>query len=125
MEYTVIGGFRTNSTLIYVHKEKCLFLKKNERNSNRTYICYQAVLSKRQLRDEDHTKCTACVVIGKNGECFRNKIQHTSHRNHRSIYADLCSIENMKNKCDFIKNNLPISGSKISVKEIFCEEIAA
>lgn len=124
MEYSIIEGHREGSKLIYIHREKCLYLKQNERGGKRTYICYQKVLSKRQLDGEDHTKCTACVVIGRNDECFRNKTHHTSHKNHRGIYDSLCSIKNMKNKCLLIQNNFPLSGRKISAKEIFCEEIA-
>lgn len=123
MEYSIIEGHRTGSRLVYVHKEKFLYMKKNERGGKRTYICYQKVLSGRERIGEDHTKCSACVIIDKNEICWRNSIHHTNHQNHRTIYNDLCSLKVMKNACEFIRDNLTISAAKISTQEIFHSEI--
>lgn len=124
MEYHVVQGHRLGSQLIYIPKEKFLYLKKNERSGKRTFICYQSVLSVRQRDGEDHTKCTACVIIGKNDECWRNRIHHSVHQNHRRIFDDLRSLNNMKSTCQFLRDNLTISAEKISAKEIYSTEMA-
>lgn len=123
MEYCIIRGYRGESKLVYVPKEKYLYLKKNERSGNRTYICYQKVLLARERKYEDHTKCNAVVIIDKQGNCWKGKSHHTSHQNHRSIYNDLISLNSMKDTCQFLHDKAPASAHKIPLTEIIATEL--
>lgn len=120
MEYCIIQGYRGESKLVYVPKERFIYLKKNERSGNRTYICYQKVLLARKRKNEDHTKCNAVVIIDKHGNCRQGKSHHTSHQNHRSIYNDLRSLNSMKATCRLIQDKAP---HKIPLAEIISTEL--
>lgn len=125
-EYMFIKGHR-GAELLYVPSEKCLYVKKNERNGKQYYICYQTILSKERkikkgIADNiDCSKCTARVFLNKRKQCWRNKIAHTLHKDHQVIVEDLRSLDAMKRDCKMLKRNLaiPSASRKVNAREIY------
>lgn len=123
MEFSYIQGFH-GSTLLYIHEEKHLFMKTNDRNGRTEYICYEVALSKEKYRyEEPKIKCNARASTKQN-MCKRNKVEHQQHANHELVFRDLQTLNAIKEKCRLLSEWCPSSAHKISAKEIFMIELA-
>lgn len=121
LKYIITPGFRDSSNLVYVIKEKNLFVGKEKRNNGKSYVCYQTILCK---KDQTQVKCSARVKIDKNGDCQRNHVDHSSHPNHEMIYNDMNTAHSMKDVCKQLQGLLGSSARKISSREVFNRQLA-
>lgn len=117
MEYCFTKGFK-GGDLLYLQDEKNLFVRKKVENGEETYICYQSVLAK---RNKEVANCTARVKLNGDKECTRNKISHTTHE---ILFRDFESLNVIRKNCRMLRRIIPITSHKISVKEIFLQEMA-
>lgn len=129
MDCQMIKGFRDGTKLLYVPQEKNLYrLKCNRKNGQSDYICYQDILSRtannKSARNEDRSFCNARVrVFASGNQCKRMNACHSGHHNHEHIFRDMEKLNNMKEKCEMLKNNYPEDASKISTRHIYQREI--
>lgn len=153
MEYEIIDGKRFNgnknkvSKLLWVPREKHLYVKKVTRNDKTEFICYQTILTNRKKKvridftilyfkpifryffqslknTEGVLKCTARAILHPDGRLIENSITHTPHESHESLYHDILTANEIKNKCHVAKVTFPDSAHKISEKSIFYRELA-
>lgn len=124
MEYLLVAGHRSDSTLLYVPSTKLLYVKKCERNDKKSYICYQTIINASKNQNGNYIKCTAGVTVDENGVCTPNKIPHSVHDHHEVIYQDLDTLNEVKGKCRYLAANFPGSSNAISENEIFTLEMA-
>lgn len=118
-EYIYLKGFREGSILLYVLADKRLYIKKTVRpNKQVEWICYQTILTK---TDDTQPKCTARVIIHSDGKMTLNKICHSEHNDHSVICKDMEAINEMKNKCDYVRTELESIAHKISAEDIFLQ----
>lgn len=124
MEYSYVQGFREGNDLLYLHDEKHLFVQKHNRNGQIEYTCYQQLLNQEYSTNVPPiTECTAKSIV-RDGRCRRNAVAHQDHPNHELVFADLKSLNAMKEKCRNLKEWCPNSSHKISAKEIFMVELS-
>lgn len=123
LEYLFVTGFH-GSRLIYTPSEKNLYAFKDKRGNGESFICYQYILNKQKNGEEEHSKCSARVVLDKDKNVTRNHIEHSHHKNHEQIYADMISASTMKNKVRELRDEFPEMLDKISVDNIFLKEQA-
>lgn len=123
-KYTFIEGYKFGN-LLYLEEEKHLFVRKSGDNGEQIFICYQSILAKSNKKKEAaQPNCTARVKLTANGICTRNKIGHTNHENHEIHFHDLEILNAVKENCRTLQNIIPITAHKVSVKEVFLQEIA-
>lgn len=114
--YSYIVGFKGRGYLLYSHNEKNLFVKKSEENNMERYECYQNVIA-----GSDRRCPVYCMVEG--DKITRNDGKHC-HADHNVKYKDLVSLNAMRKTCVFLKENLPSSAFRISLYDIFLQEIS-
>lgn len=128
MEYRMVKGFRKGSDLLYLLAEKCLYRFKRRRNGGKDYICYQTILSKptkkKPARNEDRCNCNATVRLYLDGTCKFVNEPHSAHENHERIMRDMEKANNMKEKCQSLKNQFSEDSHKIPVRNIFQREVS-
>lgn len=125
MDYQIIQGIR-GGKLLHVLSEDMLYVPKVERNGMQEYVCYQTILctpKKKNLPNEDRTKCTARVRIRRDGTLQRMTVQHTQHHNHDLIARDMNKRKNMKKKARRLRDDYPQDAHKIPIRHIFQNEI--
>lgn len=124
MEHSFVSGFHSG-TLLYLHKEKRLFRKVNDRKGQEEWMCYHSILPKRYQLNEptDYTKCKAKTFVTAD-LLRRNNIVHNHRCDHELVYRDLKSLEAMKEKCRQLAEWCPLSSFRIPAKEIFMTELA-
>lgn len=122
----MIEGIREGSHLLHVPSENMLYVFKVERNGTKEYICYQTILSvpKKRNKDENHVNCTARVRLLSNNTCQRMQVSHTNHNNHNAIIDDIEKRNNMKKKCQRLRDDHAEDAHKISTRHIFQREIS-
>lgn len=122
-----IKGFREGSSLIYVPSEKLLYILKSKRRGKEVYICYQSILfvpkKRKQRRNKDQSSCSARIRLLQDGTCEKMNAEHTCHTDHEQIVRDMNKTNNMKAKCQTLKNNHPEDAHKISARNIFQREM--
>lgn len=121
-DFCYIVGF-SGGSLLYLKSEKRLFTRKNKNpiRGKVYWTCYDPIIK----TDNKINPCGArCTFDVKTGECWRNDVLHSVHRNHELIYHDLLSLNAMKDHCRYLAKNFPISAHKIPIKEIFLAEMA-
>lgn len=124
MEYSFLRGKRDGKNeLLYVHSEKMLYVLKDIKRGKKIFICYETILKKKSIKKGEHI-CTSRVTIDLNGKCTKNRIDHTSHENHEEIMRDCNSLNTIKSKCKRLQKEYPVSSHKITVKDIFLDEMA-
>lgn len=122
-KYELLSGKRTTSTLLYIPSEKNLYVKNSSMEGVQRYVCYQKVLRKNpQLKDLTPI-CYARLSI-KNGECYRNTTPHACHDDHRYIYEDMVTANQIKNTCKQLHEILGESARAIDTRKIFNKELA-
>lgn len=112
--------------MLYVPSEKMLYVLKREANEVCSYICYQTVLTdKKKKNHSSHNKCNARVRLLEHGKCERMNalITHTAHPDHHQIAEDKIKMQNMKDKCQYLKVNFPEDAHKMPNRRIFQREI--
>lgn len=123
-DHTLIQGFHDGHPLLYLHGEKHLFYRSNERSGHVEYSCYEKSRPDRYKNNKEaNVKCTARVFLD-NGRVYRNQIRHQCHENHETIFRDLQTLEAVKEKARLIKKWCPLSASKVSAKELLAVELA-
>lgn len=122
MEYCFTKGFK-GGNLLYLREEKHLFVRKSGENGEETFICYQSVLSK-SSKNLSQPNCTARVKLNGEKICSRNKIAHTNHENHEILFRDFQTLNTVRKNCKTLQKIIPITAHKISVKEVFLQEMA-
>lgn len=125
MDYEIVKGNRLNSRLLWVPSEQNLYSFKVERCGRREYICYNDTLSapKKKTDNQEHPKCTARVYLT-NGILTRNRIAHSQHNSHVPNMAKANFINIVKDKIRSIREDFPSMHDKISIDEIFMEQLA-
>lgn len=127
MECEFIKGFREGSNLLYVPSEKYLYRFKSKRNGIQEFICYQTIIDRTKkinpASNEDQLDCTARVRLLSNVLCER-RFEHVCHQNHEQIVREMNKTNNMKDVCQFIKQNLTEDAHRNPTKHIFQREIA-
>lgn len=124
MEYCFIDGYK-GGKLLYLKDEKHLFVRKSGKNGEDVFICYQTILAKgNENKQSTETTCTARVKLDVNKVCTRNKIAHTEHECHEIHFRDLETLKAVKDKCRLLQSIIPITAHKVSMKEIFLQEMA-
>lgn len=112
--------------MLYVPYEKMMYVLKREANEVSSYICYQTVLTDKKKKNHlSHIKCNARVRLLKNGKCERmnDHITHTDHPDHQMIASDKIKLQNMKEKCQYLKTNFTEDAHKLPNRRIFQREI--
>lgn len=124
MEHSFVSGFHSG-TLMYLHEEKHLFRKVNDRKGQEEWMCYESILPQMYRLNEldPPTKCTAKTFRIEN-LLRRNQIAHSHHHDHELVFRDLVSLEAMKEKCRKLAEWCPLSSYRIPAKEIFMTELA-
>lgn len=124
MKHCFIEGYK-GGNLLYLEDEKHLFVRKSGDNGEEVFICYQSILAKgNKNKQSTQPNCTARVKLDANKICTRNKIAHTNHENHEIYYRDLKTLNAVKKNCRILREIIPITAHKVSVKEIFLQEMA-
>lgn len=128
MECIPIKGFQ-GGDLIYIPKEKHLYVRKSNISGKSFLVCYDTVAYKDTDIDKDDdyefVKCSArCMLDVRTGKCHRNSTPHTDHDDHEIKFHDLQSLNAMKEHCRYLAKNFPFSARKIPIKEIFLSEMS-
>lgn len=119
MSYSFIAGFSGRSSLLYLHDERHLFVKKVTRDQYEFYECYHN-MQKNQL---GFVHCSAsCSIL--RGEIRRNGTAHSHPMDHKVDFRDLQSLNAMKETCNWLREHCPSSAHKIPSYDIFMLEIA-
>lgn len=122
LNYQYTTGFSERQhQLLYLEGEKHLFCRKDysKDRSKIYYSCYD------NLNENKTAKCKArCSINVQTKECTRNGAQHTGHDHQDVTYRDMVSWNSMKDHAKYLATNFPMSAQKISIKEIFLNEMA-
>lgn len=124
MDYQIIKT-QFGGEMVYVQDEKMLYVLKRDGNGAPSYICYQTVLTDRKKKDNSsHIGCTARIRLLANGKCERMNlhIPHTAHPDHQILAADKNKMQNIKERCQYLKKNFPEDAHTIPNKRIFQRE---
>lgn len=97
---------------------------KCRRGDREIFECYQCILAKSKNITDTQPKCSARVILDKNGIVTRNRIAHSKHKNHEQIHADMKSTETIENNIITLRDDFPEVAEKISVDAIYAKEIA-
>lgn len=118
-------GYRAGSTLLHVLSEDRLYVQKIERNGIREFICYQTILSTSNKNvTGDQQNCTARVRIHPDGRLERMNVPHTRHKPHDAVILQCEQFNDMKDKCEVLKNDFPEDAHNISNRNIYQRTIA-
>lgn len=125
LAYEKINGKRRTSSLLWVPKDKYLYVRHREHtneNKGEDWICYQTILHK---KNKNIVKCTSAVNL-LNEVCTRKNAHnlHTMHTNHQTIYDDLISLNKIKDDCIAAKELSKGLSMNISACDLFTREIA-
>lgn len=113
IEYEIIPGKKINSKYVYLINEKLIFKPINADTKNgRRYVCITA-------------SCPAKIVIRPNGICAISKRSKPDniHPNHTQKRDEFIATDKIKEKCSNVDELCGGSGSNVSVKSIFDNEI--
>lgn len=125
MEYSLVQGFSDGPhKLLYLHGEEHLFYHTNKRCGRDEYTCYENWLRKEYKIGDGHEKCTARVFLYDDNRCMRNSIAHKHHQTHGLAFRDLGTFNAVKEKARLISEWCPLSGCKVSAKELLAMELA-
>lgn len=131
LSYEYVKGNRQLAVLVWIPKDKHLYVRHIERGGKTEYICYQKILFKQEklkksskMSRRDNSKCTARIKIDANGKCSRNNIAHTSHNNHEFLYKDIVSKNEIIDRCVAIKQSYGGIPVKVPVHDVFTVELA-
>lgn len=95
--------------------------------TNLEYLfCYQMLLTNNKKKDhQSHKRCTSSVRLLPNGKCERMNVHipHCTHPNHEKLATDKKKMQNMKEKCNYLKVNFAEDAYKIPNRRIFQREI--
>lgn len=117
--YSFIKGFSGKGSLLYLHDEKNLFVRKVKRNEYEFYECYHNL----RKYEFGFVHCSASCTI-QQGELRRNHVGHSHPENHKVQFRDLQSLNAMKETCSWLREHCPSSAYKIPSYDIFMLEIS-
>lgn len=120
MNYCYVIGLSGKNELLYIDKEKCLYMEHSQKNGKKYFQCYQGRL-KSSL---DYVPCPARCNVDQSTKIYTRTNGIHNHKNHELEFNDLKSLNAMKDKCRWLADSVPLYAYKISVKEIFLEEMA-
>lgn len=118
INYSYVTGFKGKTKLLYSHDERNLYALKSSSNGINPlqYECYH------NSNKENHPRCPVyCTVVG---NIVRRNTERHCHPDHMVKYNDLISLNGMRNTCILLKEHCPSSGHRISLYDIFLQEIA-
>lgn len=148
MEFEYIEGLRRNAKVVWVPRERHLYVRNVKRGGNIEYICYQKVLCNQNIterKDKNNNdesigkherkkkknnkreivlKCNARVIVDGNEKYTRNKIEHTFHENHEHIYKDMVSKNKIIDRCVAHKKVTEGLAVKVPTHDFFTLELA-
>lgn len=122
LEYELLCGKRTDSTLLYIISEKNLYVKNSSKNGVQRYVCYQKILRK-DPNKKDEPMCSARANV-KDSKCYRNNVPHSCHENYQHIHSDMLTGNQIKANCQQLREILGESARAINARKIFNQEIA-
>lgn len=117
--YSFIKGFNGKGSLLYLHDEKNLFVRKVKRDAYEYYECYHNL----QKYEYGFEHCPVSCSI-QQGELRRNEAEHSHQGNHKVYFRDLQSLNAMKETCYWLRDHCPSSAHKIPSYDIFMLEIS-
>lgn len=114
-----VNGFN-GGIIHYSSKEKRLYVQRGTMRNGDLYLaCYDTILNK------SNSQCSAKRAYNQaNGYSRSTNCKHSKHGNHKIIYRDLVSLNNIKKQCRYLAKNFPTSAHKVPIKEIFLQEMA-
>lgn len=125
LTYGIIKGHRSNSNLLWIVEEKCLYVKKDIRSRGVEYICYQSILcDPKKKRSEDVIKCTARRIIDPHNKVTKNSIEHSCHDNHELIHKDLMTRNTIIDTVTLLKELCQDLNIGIPSQDIFTRELS-
>lgn len=123
VEYELLTGKRTDSTLVYVPSEKNLYVKNSTTKDVQRYVCYQKILRRGPQNGDVIPMCYARITM-KNGNCYRTNAPHAPHGDHEHIYADMLTANKIKGTCKQLREVLAESARAIDTRKMFNMELA-
>lgn len=117
-----LKGFN-GKNVYYDPKGKYLYSRNNGYKGTSYLKCFEDVKGAKKKNREEWLPCGGRRRLDANGKSWPSH-NHAKHKNHESVYRDLISLNDMKEKCRFSAKNYPGLTHKMSTKIIFLTEIA-
>lgn len=110
-DFEFVPGKRKTSKLLFLKKEKCLYLPTSKDKIGTRYRCYT-------------TSCSARAVIRLDGSCEKAKrnFLHAQHKNHLDLKQRFVAENKIKKTCGNVEELCAGSSQNVSVKDIFDRE---
>lgn len=115
--YSYVVGFKGKSTLLYLHDDKNLFVRKSNAGNNIQYECYHNVTN-----NENYRRCSVYCTVKE--DVVKRNFERHCHTDHSIKYKDLVSLNAMRQTCTFLKEHCPSSAHRIPLYDIFLNEIS-
>lgn len=109
--FEIVPGKRLTSKLLFLKKEKCLYVQVSNDKSGKRFKCYM-------------TTCSARAVIRLDGACEKSKknFLHVQHNTHCELRAKFLAENKIKNSCANVEELCSGSNQNVSVRDIFNKE---
>lgn len=109
--FEIVPGKRLTSKLLFLKKEKCLYIQVSNDKSGKRYKCYM-------------TSCPARAVIRVDGVCEKSKknFLHVQHNTHCELRAKFFAENRIKKSCANVEELCSGSNQSVSVRDIFNKE---
>lgn len=117
LTHTFVEGHRRGSRLVWVHEEKFLYFKKDERSGKTSYLCYENQLQHSQI-------CSSRCLIDSEGIMTKNSIPHSGHSNHQAVYDKLKTRSSIIDSCEQAASVLEDLHFTIPTQQIFNRELS-
>lgn len=110
-DFELVPGKRQASRLLFLNKEKCLYMPVTKDKFGRRYKCYTS-------------SCSARAVIRVDGVCEKAKrnFLHVQHKTHCELKGKLLATNRIKESCANVETLCAGSSQNVSVRDIFDKE---
>lgn len=106
--YEFIAGHRSNSRLIYLKWEKCLYTPVNKDKYGHRFKCQEK-------------ECNARILLKSDGECVKSSrnVNHIVHGTHQRLRSKLLAMDKMKQDCASVDVLCGSASQTVSVRAVF------
>lgn len=106
--YEFIAGHRSNSRLIYLKREECLYTPVNKDKYGHRFKCQEK-------------QCGARILLKSDGECVKSSrnVYHIVHATHQRLRSKLLAMNKMKQDCPSVDVLCGSASQTVSVRAVF------
>lgn len=110
-DFEFVGGKRRTAKLLYLKKEKCLYMQVTKDRYGRRFKCYSAA-------------CPARAIVRDNGVCEKAKknFLHVDHKTHCDLRREFLATNKIKETCANVETLCSGASQNVSVRDIYDKE---